>query len=546
MYRRYKPRRKSSSLALPVTAIGLTAAALILWGLFSKGEDIIRFFKGETIVVPSNKEANENLDRLMADLAGDKSRLLELAADSKVRLGWVKNADTSRQFRWFLLSRLVDKGLWDEAIAILPEVESLVPLEGLDRLAAAALAHGDHALQLRLDKQIQDQAVHMPAQTALLLRSIRRTAETSMTMGRNDDAIHAVSRLDIPDVLVRLKDPVLAAEAAELQLMRADASEVKEPVLQMVRNILEKAGWPLCPATSRLMLEEVSTTMRDNPGMPAASLKEVEAKLLRCRDSMLEYPDKEHRLPQCYTMLGELRFRLGDYDGCVQALTLAGAFAEGYGEMTPELQTKLCRIRARAHESRGAVAEAMADNRYLLEHETDSREVFRCLTFLAAHAEGAEKIELLTRCWDMLQKDPGLSRTETDDRARIAKEVADYYVSRQEYANAIRWVTESMRIVEESNPDLTSGKSLRARLNLALVERKTGRNDGTAVRRFRDVVRAIEGMDEESRAKLNEADPTLYRTAVREFARTYYIMGDKDLARDVIKKIREGLPDKVR
>lgn len=546
MYRRYKPRRKSSSLALPMTAIGLTAAALLLWGIFSKGEDIIRFFKGQTIVVHDNSEANERLDRLMADLSGDKARLLELAADSKVRLGWVKNENTNRQFRWFLLSRLVDKGLWDEAVALLPEVESKVPLEGLDRLAEAALAHNDHALQLRLDRQLQEQAIDMPAQTALLLRSIRRTAETSMMMNRNDDAIHAISRLDMPDVLVRLKDPALAAEAASLQLMRADASEAKDPVLQMVRNILEKAGWPLCPATSRLMLEEVANTLRDNQNMAAPSLKEVEAKLLRCRDSMLEYPDRQHRLPQCYTMLGELRYRLGDYDGCAQALTLAGAFAEGYGEMTPELQMQLCRVRARANEARGAVGEAMNDYRFLLEHETDPVEIFRSLTFLATHSEGAEKIALLTRCWDMIKRDAGLAKSNAGDRARIAKEVADYYVANKDYTNAIRWVTESTRIVEENNPDLTNGKTLRARMELALIERKTGKNDGTAVRRLRDVVRAIESMDEADRAKLDAADASLYRTAVREFARTYLVAGDKDMARQVIKKIRENVPEKVR
>lgn len=546
MYRRYKPKRKSSSLALPVTAIGLTAAALLLWGIFSKGEDFINFFKGKTIVEHDSSEANERLDRLMADLSGDKPKLLELAADTKTRLGWITNENTSRQFRYFLLSRLVDKGLWDEAVVLLPEVESKAPIEGLDRLAEAALAHSDFALQLRLDRQLQELAIGMPAQTLLLLRSIRRTAETCMRMNRKDDAIHAISRLDMPDVLARLKDPALAAEAAALQLIRADASEAKDPVLQMVRNILEKAGWPLCPATSRLMLEEVSTTLRDNPNMAAPSLKEVETKLLRCRDSMLEYPDREHRLPQCYTMLGELRYRLGDYNGCAQALTLAGAFAEGYGEMTPELQLKLCRVRARANEARGAVADAMDDYRFLLERETDPVEVFRCLTYMATHSEGSEKIALLTRCWDMIKKDASLAKAAGGDRARIAKEVADYYVAGKDYANAIRWVAESARITEETYPDLTDGKALRARVNLALVERKTGRNDASAVRRLRDVVRAIEGMDEETRAKLDAADSSLYRTAVREFARTYLVMGDKSLARDVIKKIREGLPDRTR
>ena len=115
MNRRYRPPRKKSNHTVPLVAAGLTLGALLLWGLFAKGRDIITFFKGQTVIVASNEEANQNLERLMADLAGDKSRLLELAENSRSRLGWIKNADTQRQFRWFLLSRLVDKGQWEEA-----------------------------------------------------------------------------------------------------------------------------------------------------------------------------------------------------------------------------------------------------------------------------------------------------------------------------------------------------------------------------------------------------------------------------------------------
>ena len=102
MNRRYRPPRKKSNHTLPLAAAGLTVGALLLWGLFAKGQDIIQFFKGQTIVVPSNAEANANLSRLLADLSGDKARLLELAENSRSRLGWIENADTRRQFRWFL------------------------------------------------------------------------------------------------------------------------------------------------------------------------------------------------------------------------------------------------------------------------------------------------------------------------------------------------------------------------------------------------------------------------------------------------------------
>ncbi len=546
MSRRYKPHRTKSSHAIPLTAIGLTFTAFVLWFAYTKGGEVYDFFKGKTVVVPSDKEANERLSKLMSDLAGDKPRLLELAATEKTRLGWVKEENTRRQFRYFLVCRLIDAGQWNEARAILPEVEMLAPMEGLDRLAKAALAHEDYDLQLRLDRVLQDKAVQSADHTALLLSSIRRTAETCIRMNRKDDAASVIrGRLGTPAVTARLSAPELAAEAASLLMLCADISEVKEPVLQMVRNTLEQARWPLCPATSRLMLEEVSNTLRDNRNLSQNTLREIENKLLHCRDAMLEYPDKEHRLPKCYMMLGELRYRLGNYEGCAQALTLASAFAEGYGEMTPELQLTLCRLRSRANEARGAVDEAKSDYRYLLERETDPKEIFRCLTFLATHSEGEERIDLLTRCWDMLSRDEKLALTDTMNRAAIARELARYFTGKQDHENAIRWVGECLKMTEAAHPDLTDGKVLRARMEHALILRKAQR-DSVAVRQLRDVVRAMEQMPKEEREKLDAVDGKLYKDAVREFSRTYLIMGDKPLAKDVIKKIRESLPEKVR
>ncbi len=546
MYRRYKPRRQSSSHTIPLAAIGLTATALLFWGIYAKGDDIYDFFKGKTVVVADNSEANNNLEKLMGDLAGDKPRLLDLAATEKTRLGWVKDVNTRRQFRYFLVCRLIDMGQWQEAKAILPEVETLAPIEGLDRIAEAALVHEDYDLQLRLDRELQDKAVHSAEHTELLLHSIRRTAETHIRMNRKDEAASVIrSLLGMPAVIARLSDQELAAEAAALLMLCADISEVKEPVLQMVRNTLEQAKWPLCPATSRLMLEEVSNTLRDNQNLSQHALREIETKLLHCRDAMLEYPDKEHRLPKCYMMLGELRYRLANYEGCAQALTLAAAFAEGYGEMTPELQMTLCRLRSRANEARGAVEEAKGDYRYLLERETDAKEIFRCLTFLATHSEGEERIELLTRCWDMLSRDEKLALTDTLDRASIARELARFYTDKQDYENAILWVGECLKMTEATNPDLTDGKVLRARLEHALILRKAHR-DSVAVRQLRDVVRAMEQMSDEERERLDSADKSLYKDAVREFSRTYLLMGDKDLAKQVIRKIRESVPEKVR
>lgn len=545
MNRRYRPPRKKSNHTLPLVAVGLTVGALVLWGIFAKGNDVITFFKGQTIVVPSNDEANQNLERLLGDLAGDKSRLLELAENSRSRLGWIKNDDTQRHFRWFLLSRLVDKGQWAEAVRILPEVETLAPVEGLDRLAAAAIDHKDYELQLRLDRELQDRLMNAPEHTDLLLRSIRRSAETCIRMQRNDEAVKSIARLDSPGVLVRLADPVLAAEAASLQMLRASVCAVKEPVLQMTRNILEQAKWPLCPATSQLMLEEVTTALRDNPNIPQNALKDIEEKLLRCRDAMLEYPDKEHRLPQCYMLLGELRHRLGNHEGCAQALSLAAAFAEGYGEMTPELQTRIARIRSRANEARGNVQDAVSDYRYLLDHEKDTAEIMRVLTYLASHTEGEEKIKLLTRSWEMMLQNPALVTRESDFRSRIAHELADYYTRKQEYNNALKWVQECTRMVEEVNPDLTTGKTLRARLNLALAQRKANQ-DVVCFRTLRSIQSSIDQMSEEDKARLEKAEQGLYRTTMRELSRTCLLLGDKTTAKAFARKIREDLPEKVR
>lgn len=545
MNRRYRPPRKKSNHTVPLVAAGLTLGALLLWGLFAKGQDIISFFKGETIIVPSNAEANANLARLLGDLSGDKARLLELAENSRARLGWIENADTQRQFRWFLMSRLVDKGQWQEAVRILPEVESLAPVEGLNRLAEAAVAHGDYELQLRLDRGLQDKLVNSPEYTGLLLKSIRRTAETCIRMQNNDDAVKAIARLDAPNVLARLHDPELAAEAAALQMMRANVCAVKEPVLQMTRNILEQAKWPLCPATSQLMIEEVNTALRDNPNLPQHTLKEIEVKLQRCLEAMLSYPDKEHKLPQCYLLLGELRYRLGNHDGCAQALTLASAFAEGYGKMNQELQTRIARIRSRANEARGNAQEAVRDYRYLLDFEKDPAEIMRVLTYLATHSDGEEKIQLLTRSWDMMQQNPDLVKKDSDFRTRIAHELAGYYSSKQDYTNALKWVQECTRMVEEVNPDLTNGKTLRARLNLALAQRKANQ-DIVCFRTLRTVQSSIDQMSEEDKARLEQAEQGLYRTTMRELSRTCLLLGDKTTAKAFARKIREDLPEKVR
>jgi len=326
-------------------------------------------------------------------------------------------------------------------------------------------------------------------------------------------------------------------------MKRANICGVPEPVLQNVRNILEQAKWPLCPATSQLMLKEVSNALRDNPNIPMNSLKEIEEKLLHCRDSMLEYPDKEHRLPVCYTLLGEIRYRLQDYAGCAQALSLAAAFAEGYGEMTPDLQVKLRRLASRANEARGAVSEAMQDCRYLMEHEKDNAEILRCITFMAKHAEGEEKMELLMQCWNMMQDKN--SPADNERKAEIINELSAWYLQKEDFTNAAKWIEQSTRMIEAAHPVLSDGKALQARLELALVQRKA-MLDTTAIRKLRDLKREVDQMSEEDRARLNEVAPKLYKDIVREFARSCLLVGDKTTAKALARSIKESVPEKKR
>ena len=545
MNRRYRPNRRNTNYTTPIAIVCFVAAALLLWFILAKGESIVQYFKGETVVKYDSSEANARLDKLMADLSGDKARLLELANNASTRLGWINDDVTRRQVRWFLLERLLDMGLWDEAVSILPEVEDIASLPNLDRLAEAALDHSDYEMQLRLDLKLQEQAINRPTETELLLRSIRRTAETCLKMHKSDEAIKVISRLDAPAVLARFSTPELAAQAADLQMLRVDASTVKEHALQLVRNILEQANWPSCKATSRLMLEEVSTALRDNPALPQASLKEIETKLMRCRDALLDHADREHKLPECYLILGELRLRIGNYEGCAQALTLANAFAEGYGQSNLEWQLRVYRLRARANMARGAKVEALEDCRFLAEHESSPEGLMTALTYLSANVTGKERETVLARLWDTMKSQPKSTKADKEERARIAGEIMHLNIESGAMDQAVKWGVEAVKAAQAAYPVLSDGKALRMRLELALLYRRK-KEDSASLRLLREIVKDIESLDETARQALDNADRNLYSTAVREQARTYLLMGDRDTAKNVVKKIKEGLPEKRR
>lgn len=545
MNRRYRANRRNNNYTVPIAVACFVAAALLLWLIVARGEAIVQYFKGETVVVNDNSVANERLDKLMADLSGDKAQLLEFSNNVSTRLGWIKDERTRRQMRWFLLERLLDNGLWDEALSILPDVETIATLPDLERLAEEALAHGDVELQLRLDHELQTQALKRPQETELLLNSIRRTAETCIKMQKHDEAVKVIALLDAPAVLARFTTPELAAQAADLQMMRVDASTVKEHALQLVRNILEQANWPSCKATSRLMLEEVSTALRDNPALPQASLKEIETKLMHCRDALLDHADREHKLPECYLILGELRLRMGNYEGCAQALTLANAFAEGYGQSNLDWQLSVYRLRARANMARNAKVEALEDCRFLAEHEKSPEGLMTALTYLSANVTGKERETVLARLWDTMKNQPKSTKADKEERARIAGEIMRINAESGAMDQAVKWGVEAVKAAQAAYPVLSDGKVLRMRLELALLYRKK-KEDSASLRLLREIVKEIEAMDETARQALDGVDRNLYSTAVREQARTYLLMGDRDTAKNVVKKIKEGLPEKRR
>ncbi len=567
MYRRYKPKRKNTSQVLPIVAVSLTLVGLLTWGYFAKGDDIASAFEVETIVVTDDTEANKNLSDLMADLSGDRKTLLKLAEDRKRRLGWIRSEEARGRVLWFLVNRLLDEGEWQTARPLVKELSSnMIPVEGLDRIAEVFYRQGEYDDQLKLEFILQERLLtgtedKMP----VLLRSLSRYVETCALMDKKNEAYEVLNVLRRDQVRARLKkNPEVVVNAATLMLRCIEVSGAQSTENDEVRVLLQQAEWPACPSTGKLLLSDAVKNLR-NPNASPDQLTKIKQSLLKSLGSLLRFPDNDSRLYECYSALGKVCFRLKDYDACVQYLTLSDAFARGYGineNKLKELELEHCRLRARANEARGALDEAIIDYRHLLAAETEllqtgkakPADVFTCLSFLAEHTEGEEKIELLKRSWTMLHENESLLKDSKLSYADIAAYIADYYVGKEEYSEAINWVKESVTIQESAYPDLSApnladGKVLRARMRLALIERKTEKHDAAASERLKLIVRAIEQMDDDTRAKLNEADPGLYKEAVREFSRTYLLMGGKyneRLARQVIRKIKESLPAKTR
>lgn len=546
LYRSRSRRRSGSNHALPLIAVAIILLALTLVGYFMYGRQVMEYFKGKPpVTIYSNSEANDNLERLLQDLAGPKAQLLELVENERSRLSWVKNPVTRRQFRWIMMERLIDQNEWDMAVTILPEVEQLASIEQLDRLANAALEHKDVELQMRLDSHLQKLAMNAPEKVSYLLRSIRRQAESRRLLNRPDETMNTLALLEIPVIQSRLTDPKDAAEAAALLMMRADESEVKAPVLQKVRNILKGADWPSCSATAELIIEEVTTTMTDNPVLSDATLREIENKLLKSRESMYSGNKNPELLLQSYILLGKARFRLTDYIGASQALAMAEALAEGGGVLNEELKIQLTRMRARSDEQRGAIDEAMIACRYLAEVDTDLDERLKSILFLTKHTNDTDKVEHLLKAWELIEANPKMHGASDENRILIAQSLADLYLASETYLKATEWLTKCINLIKDKHTDLADGVVFDLRIELALAQRKA-KNDRTSLNILRDVVKQMEGLSEEDLERMKKNKPSLYKHAVRELARGYLFFGETYTARQEAKKIGEGVPDKVR
>lgn len=545
IHKRFNPRRRGGGKS-HVPAI---AGAIVIIGLaifvFRKFDSIKQWFEPTIITEKSDEEANRRLDKLMRSLTGDRIAVLQLARDYTAKVAWIKDPKVRRQFEWILMNRLIEIGEWKEARKILPGVISIANAAQLDSIAHEAQRHEDYELQLQIERQIQEQQIDAKAQIGYLLQSLQRSVVTDLKLQRKESAIKSIARLDMPAVQARIETPSQAAAAAALQLQRASLSEVKEPVYVQVRAILERANWPACQATSMLVMEEVRSTLSAESKLTPAALKELETKMRKCVESILASGDRNRSLPSCYMMLGVIRNRLGDTAGCVQALSLAGAFAEGFGEMTPELRLRIARVRSRANTTRNAVEEALPDLRFLADRDTDSHERIRALLILAEHVRDAEQIEVLVQCWKELSETGSTYENRDAAMADIASRLAAHYMEENDYPRAAEWYDKTARLLDKLYPDLTEGSVLQARYQYATAQMKA-KNDGVAARGFIGVIRAIEAFGEEEEAIFKKNAPNLYKLAVRNLARTYLFMKERSLAKAVVKKIKEDLPDAIR
>lgn len=546
IHKRFTPRKKHNKNNIPII-IGTVVILGLLLFLYNKREAITSWFQPQIQQVVSNAEANARLDRLMNSLAGDRVTVLELVRDYTARVGWIKDVKTRLRFEWILMNRLIEIGEWDEALKILPEVISIAQTPQIETLAEEAMEHGDYTLQLKLEDTIQKNLSDPTSKEniAYLLRSLQRSVATDLKLQNKNDVLKRVTLLDKPAIQARIETQEQAAESAALQLQRADLSEVKEPVYVQVKTLLKAHNWPPCRATSLLLIQEVRSTLAAESNLKPEILRDLASKMEHCIKSMLETGTLTKSLPSCYMMLGDILYRLGDSVGCTKALSLAASFAEGFNELTPEVRLNIARIRSRALLAQNEFEQAKVDLKYLAEKDSDPIEQIRALLQLRESASGEEKEELSLRCWEALEKAPATFENRETRMVETANDLASGFTEKQQYKSAAAWYERALKLSQTLYPDMTDGNVLKTRLNLGKMHIKA-KNDGLAVRQLLAVVRAIEAFNETERETFDKANPNLYKQAVRELSRTYMLMKERNLARQVIKKIGEAVPNATR
>ncbi len=553
--RRYKPRKRTHKTIVPVVIV----AALICGAAFLiyQKANIQKMFEPVTITIISNQEANAKLASLMRDLGGDRATLLKLAQNYKIRLAEITTDPQSNQtydratvqrFEWTLMNRLIDAGEWKEAKKILPNVEDVIRIPQLENLAIEASDRGDDELQIRLEEKIQKSMRNSNEPIGYLIRSLRRHTDTLLALKKDKKAIEILSCLSEPGIQKKCSENAeIASEAANLLLLSDKLSDVSNAAgLQLAETILKNAKCHQSSAIPKILMEKSRKRLQDNKGMDRNALLDIEADLDRCRESLLAYPDDEQSLPECTLILGEVRFKLNNYDGCVSALSQAAAFAEAFNKMTPELKLRITRLRARANSARGAQDEAIADLKYLAANETDPNEKFKAFYYLSNNTVGEERIQKLLECWTMLPDGDTPTAEQQTCKADMACELGNYYFDNEKYADAITWFRRADAPLQAIAKD-TDGRRLSNLLKIGNAQLKN-RKVYEARKVYKNLVETIKAMSEEDQETLaktkqsKDVESTLFKKAVREYANTYHLDRDRDTARSILKQIDERLP----
>lgn len=450
MYRRYRPKNKKSNQTLPIVAVSLTLTGLLVWGYFSKWDDIVRYVKGETKYLADNSEANARLDKLIKSLYTDESALIALVdktTDYNECMGWIKDDESRQLVRWALICRLVDVGDWERvkrlvlvvdennpngAKVISPNLIKTAPIDSLDRISSlASRKEGDKLFRKELDKSILNRMLHEDSTAATApyrLNALRRYLATCKDLAVTDGSVsapelknesHEIVRpqLNVSGFISDLKTCKIQAEAASFVMEWLDFyGGAKDDVISKIIKPLLTSGtrggavtYVESPALGRLRLMEATEAFKTSSGDEKA-LRDYYNALIEVRSMLLMAPDRDNKLAECYYCLGDVCFRLGEYEPqkyreSVDNLTLSEHCLkiDGVSDNTPSADMlKLRELRARANHKMGAKysASSASDDHYIFRHRADALDAAdeEKLAFLADNGTDAERKAFLDRC----------------------------------------------------------------------------------------------------------------------------------------------------